>query len=744
MLFIVFDDTGFGQFGCYGSPIETPHLDALAAGGLLYSNMHTTALCSPSRSCIITGRNHHANGMAAITELATGYPGYDGQIPFGNGFLSEMLLQHGYNTYMVGKWHLMPSEQESAAGPYDRWPLGRGFERFYGFLGGDTSQWYPDLVYDNHQVEPPATPQEGYHLTEDLVERAMSFIADAKQVAPDKPFFLNLCPGATHAPHHVPKEWADRYRGRFDDGWDAYREQTFARQKQLGVVPADARLSPRDPDVPTWESLSPEARRLAARMMEVYAGFLSHTDHHLGRLVDFLKETGEFDNTLIMVVSDNGASAEGGVTGTTNEVQFFNNAPETLEESLTQIDELGGPTTFNHYPWGWTWAGNTPFRRWKRETYRGGTSDPFLVHWPDGIRSRGEIRDQFAHIIDMVPTVLDVLGIEAPATIKGVTQSPLHGVSFAHTFDDAAAASRHRTQYYEMLGHRAIDHDGWRAVCPWPGPSFAEAERPFGTPITMADLDDLDAHHWELYHVDEDIAETRNLAQQHRSKLIEMIALWYVEAGKYNVMPIDGSVLQRIMTERPQITENRTSYSFRSGTQAVPAAVAPRVLNRPHSVTADVEIPPGGAQGVLLCQGTNAGGWSLYVKDGHLHYAHNYVQRALHHVASSESVPEGRHTLRFEFEPTGAPDIAHGKGAPGHAQLYIDGRLVGESDMPVTTPITFNPGGMACGANPGSAVTPDYQAPFRFTGTLHSVTVDLSGDLIVDAESEMRMHMARQ
>ncbi|MFI8345672.1 arylsulfatase [Streptomyces sp. NPDC085639] len=744
MLFIVFDDTGFGQLGCYGSPIETPNLDALAAGGLLYSNMHTTALCSPSRSCIITGRNHHANGMAAITELATGYPGYNGQIPFENGFLSEMLLQHGYNTYMVGKWHLMPSEQESAAGPYDRWPLGRGFERFYGFLGGDTSQWYPDLVYDNHQVEPPATPKEGYHLTEDLVERAMSFIADAKQVAPDKPFFLNLCPGATHAPHHVPKEWADRYRGRFDDGWDAYREQTFARQKQLGVVPADARLSPRDPDVPTWESLSPEARRLAARMMEVYAGFLSHTDHHIGRLVDFLKETGEFDNTLIMVVSDNGASAEGGATGTTNEVQFFNNAPETLEESLTQIDELGGPSTFNHYPWGWTWAGNTPFRRWKRETYRGGVSDPFLVHWPDGIKARGEIRDQFAHIIDMVPTVLDVLGIEAPTTIRGVTQSPLHGVSFAHTFDDAGAASRHRTQYYEMLGHRAIDHDGWRAVCPWPGPSFEEAERPFGTPITMADLDDLDAHHWELYHVDEDIAETRNLAQEHRSKLIEMIALWYVEAGRYNVMPIDGSVLQRIMTERPQITENRTSYTFRSGTQAVPAAVAPRVLNRPHSVTADVEIPPGGAQGVLLCQGTNAGGWSLYVKDGHLHYAHNYVQRALHHVASSETVPEGRHALRFEFEPTGAPDIAHGKGAPGRAQLYIDGRLVGETEMPVTTPITFNPGGMACGANPGSAVTPDYQAPFRFTGTLHSVTVDLSGDLIVDAESEMRMHMARQ
>ncbi|WTW91877.1 arylsulfatase [Streptomycetaceae bacterium NBC_01309] len=744
VLFIVLDDTGFGQLGCYGSPIATPNLDALAAGGLLYSNMHTTALCSPSRSCVVTGRNHHANGMAAITEISTGYPGYNGQIPFENGFLSEMLLQHGYNTYMVGKWHLMPAEQESAAGPYDRWPLGRGFERFYGFLGGDSSQWYPDLVYDNHQVEQPAAPEDGYHLTEDLADRAMSFIADAKQVAPDKPFFLNFCPGATHAPHHVPQEWADRYKGRFDEGWDAYRESTFDRQKQLGVVPQDTRLSRHDPDVPAWESLSPDARRLAARMMEVFAGFLSHTDHHIGRLLEFLKQIGEFDNTLIMVVSDNGASAEGGVNGTTNELQFFNNAPEPLETSLRAINELGGPTTYNHYPWGWTWAGNTPFRRWKRETYRGGVSDPFLVHWPQGFKARGEIRSQFAHIIDMVPTVLDALGIEPPATIRGVTQSPIHGVSFAHTFDDPETPTRHRTQYYEMLGHRAIDHDGWRAVCPWPGPTFAEAERPFGAPITMADLDDLDAHHWELYHVDEDIAETVNLAEENRSKLIEMIALWYIEAGRYDVMPIDGSLLQRIMVERPQITQARTSYTLRPDTQTLPVAVAPQVLNRPHSVTADVEIPSGGAEGVLLCQGTNAGGWSFYLRDGRLHYAHNYVHRALHHVASADPVPEGRHELRFEFEPTGPPDIAHGKGAPGKAQLYVDRRLVGEADMPLTTPVTFNPGGMTCGANPGSAVTPDYQAPFRFTGTLHSVTVDLSGDLIVDAASEMRMHMARQ
>src|ERR1700730_2055712 len=360
VLFIVLDDTGFGQFGCYGSPIATPNFDELAAGGLLYTNMHTTALCSPSRSCIITGRNHHANTTAAINELATGYPGYNGSIPFENGFLPEMLLPHGYSTYMVGKYHLLPSEFESGAGPFDRWPLGRGFERFYGFLGGDTSQWTPELVYDNHQVEPPRTPEQGYHLTEDLVDKAIEFIADAKQVAPQKPFYLHFCTGATHAPHHVAKEWADRYAGQFDDGWDAYRERVFARQKDLGLMPADAELSRHDPDVPDWESLSPDARRLATRLMEGYGGLRCDTCAQLGRILDFLKETGQFDNTVIMVVSDNGASPEGGPTGTTNELQFFNNAPEPLEDSIRSIDELGGPTTFNHYPWGWTWAGNTP------------------------------------------------------------------------------------------------------------------------------------------------------------------------------------------------------------------------------------------------------------------------------------------------------------------------------------------------------------------------------------------------
>ena len=684
------------------------------------------------------------NATAAINELATGYPGYNGQIPFENGFLSEMLQQRGYSTYMVGKYHLMPSEFESAAGPFDRWPLGRGFERFYGFLGGDTSQWYPELVYDNHQVEPPRTPEQGYHLTEDLADKAIEFIADAKQVAPHKPFYLHFCTGAGHAPHHVAKEWADRYAGQFDDGWDAYRERTLARQKELGVLPADAELSRHDPDVPEWESLSPDARRLAARMMEVFAGFLSHTDHHIGRLLDFLKETGEFDNTLIMVVSDNGASAEGGPTGTTNELQFFNNAPESLEESLAKIDDLGGPTTFNHYPWGWTWAGNTPFRRWKRETYRGGTTDPFLVHWPQGIRSRGEVRTQYAHIVDMVPTVLDALGLRPPTAIKGVTQSPLHGTSFAHSFDAADAPTRHHVQYFEMFGHRAIDHDGWRAVCPWPGPSFAEAGKPFGALITADTLTDLDAEHWELYHVADDPAENRNLADQHRGKLIELIAMWYAEAGKYNVFPIDGSATQRLMTERPQVAEPRDRYIFRPRTQTLPFWVGPRVLNRPHSITADAEIPESGAEGVLICQGSNGGGWTFYVQDGRLHYAHNYVGRAVYRVSGPDRLPAGRHQLRFEFEPTGKPDFAQGKGAPGLAQLYVDGQLIANTEFQVTTPIAFNPGGLTCGANPGSAIVADYQAPFPFTGTLHTVTVDLSGDLITDTDSEMRMAMSRQ
>jgi arylsulfatase A-like enzyme len=745
VVFIVLDDTGFGHLGCFGSPIRTPNLDKLASNGLRFNNMHTTALCSPSRSCILTGRNHHSNAMACITEGSTGYPGSNGLIPFENGFLSEILLSHGYNTMALGKWHLTPTEQCSAAGPYDRWPLGRGFERYYGFLGGDTSQYYPDLVYDNHQIEAPRTPEEGYHLTEDLVDHAIEFIADARQVAPDKPFFMYFCPGSMHAPHHVPREWPDKYKGHFDEGWDAYRHEVYERQLASGVLPPGTELSARDPDTVAWDGLGPDEKRLYARMMEVFAGFLEHTDHHIGRLIAFLEQIQALDNTLIMVVSDNGASAEGGPHGSINENLFFNNVPETLEENLKAIDDLGAPKYFNHYPWGWAWAGNTPFRRWKRETYRGGASDPFIVHWPSRIKAKGEVRNQYAHIIDLVPTVLDALGLVSPQAVRGVTQSPIEGASFAHAFGEAKAETLHRTQYFEMMGHRSIYHDGWRAVCPVPGPSFAEAGIGFGDMVIDENkLRELDANGWELYHVDKDFAETKNLATQHRDKLIEMIALWYVEAGKYKVLPIDARGTMRLADERPQLAPQRNLYIFYPRTQVVSNKIAPRTLNRPHSITATVEIA-NGAEGVLVAQGGSSGGYSLYVKDHKLHYAYNYLGVRQFHVATGETLGDGRHELRFEFEPTGKPDLAQGKGTPAHAQLYVDGKLAGQADLPVTIPIDIGiTEGLSCGRDQRSAVTTDYQVPFAFTGELEKIVVDVSGDLIEDEASQMRAVMAHQ
>lgn len=745
VLFIVLDDTGFGQLGCYGSPIETPNLDQLAADGLRFNNMHTTALCSPTRSCVLTGRNHHSNAMSCITEGSTGYPGGNGNIPFENGMLSEMLLQQGYNTYAIGKWHLTPADQISAAGPYDRWPLGRGFERFYGFLGGDTHQYYPELVYDNHSVEPEKTPEEGYHLTEDLVNKAISFIADAKQVAPNKPFFMYFCPGAMHAPHHVPHEWADKYKGKFDDGWDGYREKTFARQKELGIIPQDAELSRHDPDVQDWNTLSADEKKLYARMMEVFAGFLTHTDFHIGRLFNFLREIKEWDNTLIMFISDNGASSEGGPSGSVNENKFFNNVQDSLEQNLSMIDHLGGPDTFNHYAWGWTFAGNTPFRRWKRETYRGGISDPFIVHWPKGIQAKGEVRSQYAHAIDMVPTVLEALGIEPPTTIKGVTQSPIEGHSFAHALNDGSAPSKHITQYFEMMGHRSIYHDGWRAVCPWPGTSFTEAGMFFGAPIDKDKLTELDAKGWELYHVDKDFAENHNIASENRAKTIEMIATWYVEAGKYNVLPVDSRGTLRFADERPQIAVARSKYALYPDTQMIPINAGPQLLNRPYSITADAEIGDGGAEGALLSAGDVQGGLCFYVQNGKLHFIYNYVGTEFFHIESTSTVPAGRHTLRFEFEVTGAPEIKHGKGAPGTGQLYVDGTLVGHGDIPLTMPLSLGlGGGVVCGADTGSPVWNKYEPPFKFTGKLHSVTVEVNGDMIGDDEEALKLIMARQ
>jgi arylsulfatase len=748
VLFLVLDDTGFGHLGCYGSPISTPNIDALAADGLRYSNMHTTALCSPSRSCMLTGRNHHSNGMAGITEISTGFPGSNGIIPFENGFLSEILQQQGYNTYAIGKWHLTPTEQTSAAGPYDRWPLGRGFDRYYGFLGGDTHQYYPELVRDNTQVEPEKTPEEGYHLTPDLVEKAKAMIADAKQVAPNKPFFMYFCTGAQHAPHHVPKAWADKYKGKFDAGWDAYREKVFANQKQLGLVPPNAKLSRHDPDVQDWTKLSADERRLYARMMEVFAGFLEHTDHHIGELIQFLKEIGEYENTLIMLISDNGASAEGGPTGSVNENKFFNNVPDDLKQNLAAIDDIGGPKYFNHYPWGWTHAGNTPFRRWKRETYRGGVSDPFIVCWPKGIKAKGEVRTQYCHAIDMVPTVLDAAGIEPPAQIRGVTQSPIQGFSLKSSFDDASAEALHRTQYFEMFGHRSLYHDGWRAVCPWPGTSFVESGLPFGAPLDHDKLTELDAKGWELYNIDEDFTETSNLADKERTRLIEMIGMWYAEAGKYDVLPVDSRGTARLAEERPQIAPDRKKVTYYPGTQLVPGNAAPRLLNAPHSVSVHAKVPKGGAEGVLFCMGGNDGGFVFYIKGGKLTYGYNYVADQRFKVQSNGSgVPDGDHIFSFEFTPTGKPDIAKGKGSPANVKLFVDGKVVGSGDLPLTIPISLGlAGGVSVGADSGSPVMLDeeYKPPFPFTGAIKKALVDVSGDLVEDKEAQIRMYLARQ
>ena len=529
---VLLDDVGFAQFGCYGSDIKTPTFDALAAGGLRFSNYHTTALCSPTRAALLTGRNHHSVGMARIADRTSGFPGYNAEMSHEDGMISEILVRNGYSTFCVGKWHLTPPHEQQMGARRWRWPLGRGFERYYGFLGGETDQYYPDLVFDNHEVEPPRSPDEGYHLTEDMADKALLFINDARTAHPTKPFFLWFAPGACHAPHQAPASFIEPYRGQFDKGWDAWRDEVFARQVKSGLMPSDTVLSERPHWVPEWNSLSADERRLYARMMEVYAGFLTHTDAQVGRIVEHLKTTGEFDNTIFVVMSDNGASAEGGPKGSYNEVFFFNFVPESLEENLKRIDLLGTPEAHNHYPWGWAWAGNTPFKRWKRETHEGGVTDPLIVHWPKGITDRGGIRHQYTHAIDLMPTLLDVLKIEPPKEIAGVKQNPIEGVSFAHAFNNGGAATKHLTQYFEMMGSRAMYHDGWKAVVFHPMPAVAYDGSDPNLPF--------DKDQWELYNVANDRSESNDLAASRQDKLQEMIALWWKEAESHRVLPLNN------------------------------------------------------------------------------------------------------------------------------------------------------------------------------------------------------------
>ena len=697
MVFVVLDDTGFGQLGCFGGPIETPNFDRLAADGLRFNNMHTTALCSPSRSCIITGRNHHRNGMAGITELASGYPGLQRRHAVRErdalGDPARARLQHLHGGQVASDRRATRKRRpgRTTAG---RWA--RGFERFYGFLGGDTSQWYPDLVYDNHQVEPPATPEEGYHLTQDLVDKSIEFIADAKQIDPDKPFYLYFCFGATHAPHHVPKEWADKYAGQFDDGWDAYRERTFARQKELGIVPADAELSRHDPDVPEWDVA---ARRRRAGCTAGHGGLRRLPEPYRpphrppARLP--AKSMGELDNTLIMVVSDNGASAEGGPTGTTNEAQFFNNAQEPLEESLKVIDEIGGPKHFNHYPWGWTWAGQHAVPALEARDLPRRRVRPVHRALAAGIKAQGRgphaVRAHHRHGADRARPARHRAARHDPG--RDPVTDPGRELR-AHPRRRRGAPADHHTQYFEMLGHRSIYHDGWRAVCPWPGPSFAEAASASAQPISADTLTSSTPRAGSCTTSTRTSPRPTTWRPSNRDRLIAMIGTWYAEAGKYDVLPVDGSALDADARREAAGSPRRATATSTAPTPSRSrTSPRPRVLNRPHSITADVEIPEGGAEGVLLCQGTAAGGYSFFMKDGKLALRAQLRRPRLFRSSPRTRSRPGEHELRFEFEPTGELNMLEGKGAPGRLQLYVDGSW-SRPTTPYTTPFVFNPGAL--------------------------------------------------
>ncbi|MDX2465728.1 MAG: sulfatase-like hydrolase/transferase, partial [Acidimicrobiia bacterium] len=614
-----------------------------------------------------------------------------------------------------GKWHLTPETESNMAGSKRTWPMGRGFERYYGFLGGETNQWYPDLVYDNHVVDPPKTPEEGYHLTEDLTDKAIEFIRDTVNVDPDAPFCMYLSYGANHAPHHTTKEWRDKYKGKFDMGWDKYREQVLENQKAMGIVPANTDLSPRPEFISAWDDLSDVQRQVYARFMENYAAFCGHLDDNIGRFIKFLSDADLLDNTLVVVVSDNGASAEGGPDGTLSEDLFWNYIFQTPEEMLPSLDVIGDPETFPHYPIGWAHAGDSPLKRWKRESFNGGNTDPFIVHWPKGIEDRGGIRRQYHHAIDVVPTMLEAIGVEMPEQHQGVTQKPIEGISMRYSFDDADAADRKETQYYEILGTRALWHKGWKAVTEHP----------------MESGGNFDADNWELYHVAEDFSECHNLAEEHPEKLQQLIELWWAEAEKYDVLPLDDRFASRIVQEkRLQASAPRDKYVFYPDTASVNQFATVSLVNRPkYTITAHAKIPEGGAEGVLLAQGSLYGGWTLFMQNNRLVYAFNYLQLDEYVVESDVEVPSGEVSLGFEFEATGKPDILHGKGMPGLAKLFINGQQVGETEIPNNVVVVYSSTeGIDCGRDALTPVSKRYEAPYAFTGNLEKVVVDVSGE----------------
>jgi arylsulfatase len=702
IVLLVLDDVGFAQLGCYGSDIRTPCIDALAANGLRYTNFHATAMCSPTRAALLTGRQHHAAGMGSIVEWCTGYPGYQGQVTRKAATLAEMLRLHGYNTHALGKWHLMRMTDATAAGPFDYWPLSRGFDRYYGFLSSLTDHWNPELFCDNHAIRRPDRPD--YHLSADLIDQAIACIRDQQCASPGKPFFSYVALGACHSPHHAPQRCIDAYRGCYDDGWDEVRKRWFARQLELGIVPPGTALTERNDEVRAWAELNPDERRLCARMQEVFAGFLEHTDEQIGRLVAYLRSIDALDNTLFVVMSDNGASDEGGALGNANIRKHYAFVEETLAELVSNMDRLGSEHTYNHYPSGWGYAGNSPLKWFKMDTYGGGIRVPFIVHWPARIKAAGEIRRQYHHCVDFVPTVLELVHAEAPAELHGIPQLPVHGVSMAYTFTDGQAPTRKKIQYYEMLGDRGLWHDGWKAV----------TRHKKGS--------NFDADKWELYHVENDFSENCDLADAHPGKLRQLVEMWWSEAGKYDVLPLDDRDRER--TAASLRASSRQQYVYQAGMSRVDRLSAPNIANRSYRIMADVELSSHGADGVLFAAGGRFGGYVLFMQRGRLVHEYNCGGERRLVVESPQTVGPGRHGLGFSFSKTGR--------LAGTGSLLIDGVVAASIPMENTWPLLPNATGAHCGYDDGSPVSDRYTCPFEFTGTLHRLTIELADDQEID------------
>jgi len=729
VLIVLIDDMGFGQSSAFGGPIHMPTVEGLANNGLRYNEFHTTALCSPTRAALLTGRNHHTNNMGSITETATAFPGNTGKRPNSVTPLAEMLRLNGYSTAAFGKWHETPVWEVTSSGPTDRWPTRSGFDKFYGFIGGEANQWAPAIYEDMTQVEIPKDPK--YHLMTDMTDKAVAWVQSQKALTPEKPFFLYFAPGATHAPHHVPKEWIAKYKGKFDQGWDKLREETLERQKRLGVVPQETKLAPKPAEIKDWAALSPDERKLFAHQMEVFAAYGEYADTEIGRLIEAIKATGQLDNTLVFyIVGDNGASAEGGMNGLFNEMTYFNAVPESVPEILKHYDELGGPNTYGHYAAGWAVAGDTPFSWTKMVASNyGGTRNGMVAHWPKGFSAKGEVRSQWHHVIDITPTILEAAHLPEPKSVDGTAQTPIEGVSLLYSFADAKAADRHTTQYFEIFGNRAVYRDGWLA---------GTVHRAAWDRTPRATLEN---DRWELYDTRADFSLANDLATSNASKLKEMQDLFTQEAVKYSVLPIDDRLLERIVAEnvgRPDLMNGRTSLTVYPGMTGMSENVFINVKNHSHSITANVDIPKGGASGAIIAQAGRFGGWSLYLLNGKPTYTYNFLGLQRYTIASNQRLPAGKATIRFDFDYDGG-----GVGKGGTGTLYVNDRKVASGRIERTQCCGFSADeGVDVGADEGTPVTEAYKPPFKFSGAIYNVTVEQKAGKKADIDDEQRAHKA--